>query len=152
MARQVVSRAVPAGLGTVDAAPIGYRRAPVTIAHEGWVLTVPGTFAERRTTDEWWGGGPGRSITLAATATGGLSAQAFLHQVAADLGPEALHHEAGEVRGRARITTDASSGLEVGVLEGFAAVTGSGAAIRIEFDDGADYAWALQMWRSLRPA
>ncbi len=124
--------------------------------HEGWVLTIPGDFAERRTADEWWGGGPGRSITLAATTTGTegggrMTAQGFLAQVAADLGPEALHHEAGEVRGRARITTDASSGLEVGVLEGFAAVTGSGAAIRIEFDDGEDYAWALEMWRSLRP-
>ena len=40
---------------------------------------------------------------------------------------------------------------EVGVVEGFAAVTGSGAVIRIEFDDGEDYAWALDMWRSLRP-
>jgi hypothetical protein len=116
---------------------------------------VPGDFAERRTADEWWGGGPGRNITLAATATGTgsgrMTAQGFLSQVAADLGPEALHHEAGEVRGRARITTDASSGLEIGVVEGFAAVTGSGAVIRIEFDDGEDYAWALDMWRSLRP-
>lgn len=152
MARQAVSRAVSAGVGSAEAAPIGYRRAPVTIAHEGWVLTVPGTFAERRTTEEWWGGGPGRNITLAATATGRLSAQGFLDQVAADLGSDALHHQAGEIRGRARLTTDTTSGLAIGVLEGFAAVPGSGAVIRIEFDDAADYAWALDMWRSLRPA
>jgi hypothetical protein len=155
MARQVIARAAQAQADDPGAARIGYRRAPVTIRHEGWVLTVPGDFAERRTADEWWGGGPGRNITLAATATGTgsgrMTAQGFLSQVAADLGPEALHHEAGEVRGRARITTDASSGLEIGVVEGFAAVTGSGAVIRIEFDDGEDYAWALDMWRSLRP-
>ena len=156
MGRQVIARAAAASVASPAADRIGYRRAPVVIRHEGWVLTVPGDFAERRTADEWWGGGPGRSITLAATTTGTesggrMTAQGFLAQVAADLGPEALHHEAGEVRGRARITTDASSGLEVGVLEGFAAVTGSGAAIRIEFDDGEDYAWALEMWRSLRP-
>lgn len=159
MARQVMARAGASrsggNAGTADPARIGYRRSPVTIRHEGWVLTVPGDFAERRTADEWWGGGPGRNITLAATATGSgagrMTAQAFLAQVASDLGPDALHHEAGDVRGRARITTDTSSGLEIGVLEGFAAVTGSGAVIRIEFDDGEDYAWALDMWRSLRP-
>lgn len=151
MARQVVSRAAQ-GAGTVDATPVGYRRAPVTIAHEGWVLTVPGAFAERRTAEEWWGGGPGRNITMAATATGGLSAQGFLDQVAASLGPDALHHQAGVLRGRARLTTDTTSGLAIGVLEGFAAVPGSGAVIRIEFDDAGDYAWALEMWRSLRPA
>jgi hypothetical protein len=153
MARQVIARS--ARPTSTDRAPIGYRRDPVIIRHEGWVLTVPGDFAERRTADEWWGGGPGRNITLAATSTadasGRMTAQAFLAQVASDLGPDALHHEAGDVRGRARITTDASSGLEIGVLEGFAAVTGSGAVIRIEFDDGEDYAWALDMWRSLRP-
>jgi hypothetical protein len=53
--------------------------------------------------------------------------------------------------GRARLTTDPSSGLEVGVLDGFSAVTGSGAAIRIEFEDPADWHWALDMWRSLAP-
>lgn len=164
MARQAVARA--AGATGAGVQRIGYRRAPVTIRHKGWVLTVPGDFAERRTADEWWGGGPGRNITLAATATGTagagsggagrdgagrMTAQGFLSQVAGDLGPDALHHEAGDVRGRARISTDASSGLEIGVLEGFAAVAGSGAVIRIEFDDGEDYAWALDMWRSLRP-
>lgn len=155
MGRQVIARASQTSVAAPGTDRIGYRRNPVVIRHEGWVLTVPGDFAERRTADEWWGGGPGRNITLAATTTGTadgrMTAQGFLSQVAADLGPEALHHEAGEVRGRARITTDTSSGLEVGVLEGFCAVTGSGAVIRIEFDDGEDYAWALDMWRSLRP-
>ena len=46
--------------------------------------------------------------------------------------------------------TDATSGVEVGVLEGYSAVSGSGAAIRIEFDDPADWQWALDLWRSLR--
>lgn len=153
MARHTIARSALAAASTDQR--IGYRRAPVTIRHEGWVLTVPGDFAERRTADEWWGGGPGRNITLAATSTGTgagqMTAQGFLSQVASDLGPDALHHEAGDVRGRARLTTDTSSGLEVGVLEGFCAVAGSGAVIRIEFDDGEDYAWALEMWRSLRP-
>ena len=50
--------------------PVGYRRDPVAISHEGWALEVPGSFAERRIAEEWWGGGAGRNITLAATATG----------------------------------------------------------------------------------
>jgi hypothetical protein len=132
-------------------APIGYRRDPVTITHEGWSLEIPGDFAERRTDEEWWGGGAGRGVTLAAVETGAMPPVAFLAQVASDLGPEALTHRAGEVHGKARITSDASSGLEVGVLDGFSAVTGSGAAIRITFDDPADWQWALDLWRSLAP-
>jgi hypothetical protein len=153
IARQAMTQAA-----TLDPAapPIGYRRDPVRITHEGWTLEVPGSFAERRSAEEWWGGGAGRSITLAATATGTetgpMSARAFLDQVASDLGPDALHHEAGPVAARARLTSDASSGLEVGILEGYAAVVGSGAAIRITYDDPGDWQWALDMWRSLAPA
>ena len=124
---------------------------PVSITHEGWALEVPGDFAERRTDEEWWGGGAGRSITLAATDTGSMAAQAFLNHVAGDLGAEALTHQAGPVVGRARITTDESSGVAVGVLDGYSAVNGSGAAIRIVFDDPEDWQWALDLWRSLAP-
>ncbi len=131
---------------------IGYRRRPVTITHEGWSLEVPGTFAERRTAEEWWGGEAARSITLAAVETGSMSGEAFLQQVAGDLGPDATAHQAGPVVGRAKLGTDASSGVEVGVVEGYSAVRGSGAAIRIVFDDAADWQWALDMWRALSPA
>jgi hypothetical protein len=136
--------------------PVGYRRDPVRISHEGWSLEVPGAYAERRSSEEWWGGGAGRSITLAATTTGTadgrpMSATAFIEQFAADLGPDAMNHRAGDVVGRARLVTDASSGVEVGILEGYSAVTGSGAAIRIEFDDPEDWRWALDTWRSLAP-
>ena len=41
--------------------PIGYRRRPVTITHEGWVLDVPGAFGERRTAEAWSGGERGRA-------------------------------------------------------------------------------------------
>jgi hypothetical protein len=132
-------------------APIGYRRNPVSISHEGWALEIPGEFAERRTEEEWWGGGAGRSVTLAATETGSMAANAFLAQVAGDLGGEALSHQAGPVVGRARINSDESSGVAVGVLDGFSAINGSGAAIRIVFDDPNDWQWALDMWRSLAP-
>ena len=54
--------------------------------------------------------------------------------------------------GRATLSSDASSGVEVGVLEGYSAVAGSGAAIRIVFDDPADWQWAIDIWRSLAPA
>ena len=127
MTRQVETRAAKAGDGPL----IGYRRDPVRILHEGWELEIPGGFSERRTEDEWWGGEAGRSITLAATQTGTvagpMSADDFLLQVAPDLGRDALSHRAGEVVGRARISTDATSGVEVGVLEGFSAVRGRGA-------------------------
>jgi hypothetical protein len=150
MTRQVEARAERS-----STAPIGYRRHPVTILHEGWELEVPGSFSEERTADEWTGGESGRTITIAATetgtATGPMSPQAFLAQVATSLGPEALAHEDGELLGRARLTSDASSGVEVGLLEGYSAVRGRGAAIRITFDDSADWRWALDTWRALAP-
>lgn len=153
MARQVVARAMRQAHGGAD---IGYRRAPVTISHESWALKIPGSFAERRTADEWWGGGTGRAITLAAvqtgTAAGAMGAQAFIQQFAGDMGPDAIDHRAGGVMGRATLSSDASSGVEVGVLDGYSAVVGSGAAIRIVFDDPADWQWAIDMWRSLAPA
>jgi hypothetical protein len=152
MSRQVLVRADREG---GDATPIGYRRAPVTIRHEGWALEIPGSYAERRTPEEWWGGGLGRNITLAAVQTatdgGAMGAQAFVDHVGGDLGPEAIDHRAGGVIGRARLSSDTSSGLEVGVLDGYSAVVGSGAAIRIVFDDPGDWQWALDMWRSLAP-
>ncbi|MEA2631999.1 MAG: hypothetical protein QOE66_2218 [Chloroflexota bacterium] len=152
MARQATDRAAHA---PEDVAPIGYRRRPVSISHEGWALEIPGDFAERRTHEEWWGGGAGRNITLAAveagTADGAMAAHAFVQQFAGDLGPDAIDHRAGGVMGRAKLSTDTSSGVEVGVLEGYSAVVGSGAAIRIVFDDPADWNWAVEMWRSLAP-
>jgi hypothetical protein len=152
MSRQVIDRAVREPDGT---APIGYRRQPVTISHEGWALEIPGSFAERRTPEEWWGGGAGRSITLAAvetgTETGAMDARSFIERFAGDLGPDAIPHQAGPVIGRAALSTDATSGLEVCVLEGYSAVVGSGAAIRIVFDDVSDWQWALDTWRSLAP-
>jgi len=152
MSRQVLVRADREG---GDATPIGYRRGPVTIRHEGWALEIPGSYAERRTPEEWWGGGLGRNITLAAVQTatdgGAMGAQAFVDHVGGDLGPEAIDHRAGGVIGRARLSSDTSSGLEVGVLDGYSAVVGSGAAIRIVFDDPGDWQWALDMWRSLAP-
>jgi len=153
MARQAANRATTA---PEPDPPVGYRRDPVVISHEGWSLEIPGSFAERRSAEEWWGGGTGRNITLAATATGhtdgtSMSAHEFIEQFAVELGPDAMTHRAGPVLGRARLMTDASSGLEVGILEGYSAVAGSGAAIRIEFDDPADWQWALDIWRSLAP-
>ena len=142
---------------TADDRPlIGYRRGPVTVNHEGWAIEIPGSFGERRSPEEWRGGEGGRSITLAAVETGTdsgpMSAEAFLRQVAGHLGNEALSHQAGEVIGRARLGTDASSGVEVGVVEGYSAVRGRGAAVRIEFGDAADWQWALDTWRGLTPA
>ena len=88
MGRQVVARAMrESGAGP----EIGYRRAPVTISHEGWALTIPGSFAEKRTAEEWWGGGAGQAITLAAvqtgTASGAMPAHAFIDQFAGEMGP-----------------------------------------------------------------
>jgi hypothetical protein len=148
MSRQVIARATSLPPPSVL---VGYRRREVRITHEGWSLGVPGEFAERRTPEEWWGGGPGRQVTLAAVPTGSMSAQAFVDQFSSDLGPDALSHSAGDLVGRARILTDPSSGLEVAVLDGYSAVPGSGAAIRIEFDDAGDWQWAIDLWRSLAP-
>ena len=81
-----------------------------------------------------------------------MSAEWFMSSVVGDLGEGVLRHEDGELVGRARVTSDASSGLEVAVLEGFSAVTGSGAAIRVAFASPDDWRWAVDLWRSLRPA
>jgi len=136
--------------------PIGYRRRPVTIVHEGWALEVPGTFAERRTGDEWWGGEAGRSVTLAGTATGTatgpMPAEEFIGRFAAHLGSDALKHEDGPIVGRARLSSDPSSGIEVATVEGYSAVRGKGAAIKIVIEDPQDWKWALDTWRALRPA
>jgi hypothetical protein len=152
MARQVVARAMREPSGGPE---IGYRRAPVTIRHEGWTLTIPGSFAEKRTEEEWWGGGTGRAITLAAVQTGteagAMAANTFIDQFAGNMGPDAIDHRGGGVMGRATLTSDATSGVEIGILEGYSAVVGSGAAIRIEFDDPADWQWAIDMWKSLAP-
>ena len=88
----------------VDAALplIGYRRRPVTVAHEGWQVRVPGSFGEQRTAEEWRGGERGRRVTLAATTTQTtngmpMSADRFLTTVAGDLGEGVLRHEDGEL-------------------------------------------------------
>jgi hypothetical protein len=137
-------------------APIGYHRRPVTIVHEGWALEVPGSFTGRRTSEEWTGGEAGRNITLAGTETAEnghpMTADRFLQQVAAHLGRDAIEHDDGVVRGRARLASDPSSGVEVATVEGFSAVHGRGAAIRIEIDDPQDWKWALDTWRALRPS
>jgi len=137
--------------------PVGYRRDAVRISHEGWSLEIPGSYAERRTAEEWWGGGAGRGITLAATRTGlgdgtPMPAATFIDQFGAELGPDALNHRAGEILGRARLTTDTTSGVEIGILEGYSAIRGTGAAIRISFDDPGDWQWAVETWRGLAPA
>ena len=135
---------------------IGFHRRPVTIIHAGWALEVPGTFTSLRTAEEWTGGEAGRNVTLAGTETaeGGhpMTADRFLQQVAGHLGSEVIAHDDGVVRGRARLASDPSSGVEVATVEGFSAVRGRGAAIRIEIDDPKDWKWALDTWRSLRPA
>jgi hypothetical protein len=146
-----------AGGSTADGAPsIGYRRRPVTIVHEGWALDVPGSFTDHRTSEEWSGGEAGRNVTLAGTETaeGGhpMTAERFLQQVAGHLGRDAIEHDDGVVKGRARLASDPSSGVEVATVEGFSAVRGRGAAIRIEIDDPQDWKWALDTWRGLRPA
>jgi hypothetical protein len=149
---QLVDRMVPKA---ADEPPIGYRRAPVTIIHQGWALDVPGTFDEHRSDEEWSGGEARRSITIAATETGHdgepMSADEFLERVAGHLGNDALEHEDGAIRGRARLSTDTSSGIEVATVEGYSAVRGRGAVIRIVIEDPNDWKWALDTWRDLRP-
>ena len=81
-----------------------------------------------------------------------MSAQAFVNQFAGDMGPDAIEHHAGGLFGRAKLTSDASSGVEIGILDGYSAVVGTGAVIRIEFDDPGDWQWAIEMWKSLAPA
>jgi hypothetical protein len=138
-----------------DGPRIGYRRKPVRVEQAGWQLTIPGSFATYRTDDELRASEGDRTITIAASATGTASdpmpPEPFLERIAAHLGPDAVEHRAGEVQGRARVAIDPTSVVQRAVLEGYSAVTGSGAAIRIVIHDSADWEWALDMWRSLRP-
>ena len=81
---------------------------------------------------------PRRSITLAAvqtaTAGGAMGAETFVDQFGGNL--VGTRSTIGKWRaGRGRLSSDTSSGVEVGVLDGYSAVVGSGAAIRIVFDD-----------------
>jgi hypothetical protein len=149
---RIAREAATAGAGPL----VGYRRDPVVAVHGGWALEIPGSFAERRTPEEWWAGEGGRSITLAAVATGTdkgpMTAEAFLDRVSGNLGGGALTHRAGPVVGKARLEVDHGSEVGLAVLDAYSAVRGSGAALRIEIHDPADWEWALGMWRSLRPA
>src|SRR4029078_7644611 len=86
-----------------------------------------------------------------APAAQPMTADTFLKQVAGHLGRDALEHEDGPVRGRARLSTDISSGIEVATVEGYSAIRGRGAAIRIVIEDPQDWKWALDTWRDLRP-
>jgi hypothetical protein len=145
--------------GEAAAAPdgplIGYRRQPVRVEQAGWQITVPGSFATLRTDEELRASGGDRIVTIAASPTGTdaapMAAETFLERVAGHLGNEVLHHRAGEVVARAKLAIDPTSAVEMAVLEGYAGVRGSGAAIRIVIHDPADFEWALDMWRSLRP-
>ena len=73
---------------------------------------------------------PAGRITLAAvqtgTASGAMPAHAFIDQFAGEMGPDAIDHRAGGVVGRATLSSDASSGVEIGILDGYSAVVGSG--------------------------
>ena len=156
---QLLQRATAAALAAgLDPAgePVGYRRNPVTIIHEGWALELPGSFTDERTAEEWHGIDASRSVTLAATATSRsgvpMSPEMFLREFAASLGKDVIEHEDGELLGRARLSSDASTGVEVATVEGYSAVRGSGAVIRILIEDPGDWKWALDTWRSLRPA
>ena len=153
MSRQVMARVERDG---GEAARIGYRRAPVTIRHEGWALEIPGSYAERRTPEEWWGGGLGRSITLAAVQTatdgGAMGAQAFVDHVGGDLGPDA-HRPSGRRRDRPREAVDghqlraSRSASSTATRRSSAPARRSGSCSTIP----GDWQWALDMWRSLAP-
>ena len=142
-------------VAAADGPRIGYRRQPVRVAQAGWQLTVPGSFATFRTDEELRASEGDRTITIAASPTGTpsspMAAETFLDRVAAHLGKEVLNHQDGEVVARAKLAIDPTSAVEMAVLEGYAAVRGSGAAIRITIHDAADWEWALDMWRSFRP-
>ncbi|HEY7132958.1 MAG TPA: hypothetical protein VH440_11940 [Candidatus Limnocylindrales bacterium] len=138
-----------------DDRAIGYRRGPVTILYNGWALDLPGSFSETRTADRWIGSDARRTVTLSAAPTtidgSPMSTQAFLQHYTGGFETDVLTHAVGELRGRARATTDPSRGVVVGRIEGFSAITGSGAVIVIDIDDLDDEAWAVRTWRTLRP-
>ena len=144
-----------AAAAPTDEPLIGYRRRQVRVEQAGWTITIPGSFATRKTDEEFWASGGGRTVTIAATPTGAdddpMPAEAFLDRVTAHLGGEVLRHETGTVSGRAKLALDPTSAVEAAVLEGYSAVRGSGAAIRIVIHTAEDWDWALGMWRSLRP-
>jgi hypothetical protein len=150
--RERVEREAAAAVGGPR---VGYRRQPVRVEQAGWQLVVPGSFATRHTDEELLASEGDRTIIVAASATGTESdpmpAETFLERIAGHLGPDAVDHRDGEVVAKAKLAIDASSVVQSAVLEGYSAVRGSGAAMRIVIHDKADTEWALDMWRSLRP-
>ena len=98
---------------------IGYRRGAGHDQPRGLGADDPGLV--RRDAGRPRSGGvavPAGAITLAAvqtgTATGAMAAHAFIDQFAGELGPDAIDHRAGGVVGRATLSSDASSGVEIG--------------------------------------
>jgi hypothetical protein len=153
---QLLQRAATAAPEGDQSTAIGYRRRPVTILQDGWAIDLPGSFTDARTEDGWTGSDAARTVTLsgAPTTVGDrpMTPSEFLDTFSAELGPDAVEHHDGRLRGRARISSDASTGVEVGRLDGYSAVPGSAANVRIDFEDPDDWKWALDTWRGLRPA
>ena len=78
--------------------PVGYRRDPVRISHEGWSLEIPGEYAERRTRRRVVGRRcrperhAGRDGDRQRATGRRCRPQDFVEQFAVDLGPDALSH------------------------------------------------------------
>ena len=117
----------------------------------------PGLVHEPATAEEWSGGEAGRSVTLAGDRDRrGRPPDDGRAVPPAGRRPSRAGRDRARRRrrprpGAARRPTRAP-GVEVATVEGFSAVRGRGAAIRIEIDDPQDWKWALDTWRGLRPA
>ena len=132
---------------------------PVTILQGGWAIDLPGSFSDERTPeDRWSGSDAGRTVTLAGAADGDrrpADVRGDLPRgVRGDLGEDALEHQDGPRPGPGpdhlgREHRASRSATARGLQR---ACRGSGAVLRIEFENPGDWKWALDTWRALRPA
>ena len=152
MARQAAARATTE---PEQDPPVGYRRDPVVIRHEGWTLEIPGAFAERHSrgmVGRWHGSEHHAGRDGDRPPRRDADEWRRVHRAVRGRPRSGRHRAPCRGRRGSRTIDDrrlvGRGGRDPG---GYSAVTGSGAAIRIEFDDPGDWQWALEMWRALAP-
>jgi hypothetical protein len=142
-----------------DAAPIGYRRGTVGVSLVGgWVLEIPGSFAEAWRSDELWHAFDGArdvwfSAFRARPASDGSeqSAAQILKQQPVAPGEQFEFEEPGYGR-RASFGPVEENGRRYWRLLGRTTTEGRFSLVTIALPSRDDLDWALGVWRSVRRA
>ena len=136
---------------------IGYRRRPITVIYDGWQIRVPGTFAEEWFPGSWWSGDKGRDVEIKVIESERRSAQELIDNIGKVMekgtDPSDLFSiRVGEVLGRGHFFPSTAHDEDVTVLRAISAVNGSAVGLHIMFTNPDQRDWAIETWKTLKPA